>query len=188
MRFSALTRSLLAICIGAFGLSVVNPNQAAAQEAESLVTSLVSRLDLPPLEEASIYLPSQPNLRLVIRLGDRRVYLYRDEQLHVSYPIAVGREGWETPTGNFMVTQKIKDPSWEHPWTGEVVPPGPDNPLGMGWLGFWSDGVNSVGFHGTTDESKIGQAVSHGCVRMRNQDILALLTQVEVGTPVIVEP
>ncbi|WP_448572469.1 L,D-transpeptidase, partial [Trichothermofontia sp.] len=68
-----------------------------------------------------------------------------------------------------------------------VIPPGPDNPLGPRWIGFWTDGKNFIGFHGTPNESLIGQAVSHGCVRMRNQDIQALYAQVEMGTPVVVE-
>lgn len=47
---------------------------------------------------------------------------------------------------------------------------------------------NYAGFHGTTNESLIGQAVSHGCVRMRNDDIRALFEKIEVGTRVIVQP
>ncbi|WP_413160767.1 L,D-transpeptidase [Capilliphycus salinus ALCB114379] len=132
--------------------------------------------------------PSQPKLHLIIRLGDRRVYVYRREQLLTSYPIAVGRDGWETPTGEYKVIQKIQEPSWEHPFTGEIIPPGPDNPLGMRWIGFWTDGTNYIGFHGTPNEDTVGQAASHGCIRMLNQDVLLLFDKVTIGTPVIVEP
>ena len=182
---SALSRSLLLIGVSSalFGLCP----QASAQT--EVATSWHEQINLPPLGEASLYLPvPSPPVRLVIRLSDRRVYLYHNDQIETSYPIAIGRRGWETPTGEFAVRQKLKNPAWEHPWTGEVVPPGPDNPLGVGWVGFWSDGVNSIGFHGTPDESLVGQAVSHGCIRMRNADILDLYAQVEVGTPVVVEP
>lgn len=127
-------------------------------------------------------------LNLVLSLSDRRVSVYRGEMLVASYAVAVGREGWQTPTGEFTVFQKQADPAWEHPFTGEVVPPGPDNPLGSRWIGFWSDGTNSIGFHGTPDESLIGSAVSHGCVRMRNEDVLALYEQVSFDTPVTVLP
>ncbi len=131
---------------------------------------------------------TQPPLHLVIRLSNRRVYVYRQEKLLSSYPIAVGREGWETPTGEYQVIQKIQEPSWEHPFTGEIIPPGPDNPLGIRWIGFWTDGTNYIGFHGTPNEDTVGQAASHGCIRMLNQDVKLLFDKVTIGTPVIVEP
>lgn len=127
-------------------------------------------------------------LNLVLGLSARRVSVYRGEMLVASYEVAVGREGWQTPTGDFSVFQKLTDPTWEHPMTGERVPPGPGNPLGTRWIGFWSDGTNVIGFHGTPDESVMGSAVSHGCVRMRNVDILALYEQVGLETPVSVLP
>ncbi|CAD5932199.1 Putative L,D-transpeptidase YqjB [Planktothrix tepida] len=145
--------------------------------------------DVPPLDDPGLFLPSleQPR-RLVLRLGQRRVYLYQGEQVVVSYPVAVGKEGWETPTGNFKVMQKIENPVWQDPWTGEVRSPGPNSALGLRWIGFWTDGKDVIGFHGTPTINSIGQAASHGCVRMRNEDVVALFEQVEVGTPVIVEP
>lgn len=126
--------------------------------------------------------------RLILKLRERRVYVYQGENLLSDYPVAIGRQGWETPTGNFKVMQMIQNPSWEHPWNGTVIEPGPDNPLGDRWIGFWTDGKNFIGFHGTPGEHLIGQAVSHGCVRMRNRDIQSLFKQVEIGTPVFVEP
>ncbi|MEC4895338.1 MAG: L,D-transpeptidase [Oscillatoria sp. PMC 1051.18] len=152
--------------------------------------------ELPPLGEADEYLPREENFsepvsvvtRLVIKLGSRRVYVYQGKNELVSYPIAIGRAGWETPTGSFQVMQKMRDPVWEHPLTGELVPPGPNNPLGDRWIGFWTDGTNYIGFHGTPNEQLVGQAVSHGCIRMFNQDVRALFEKVTVGTPVIVEP
>lgn len=145
--------------------------------------------DFPPLNDPGLFLPSleQPR-RLVLRLGQRRVYLYQGEQVVASYPVAVGKEGWETPTGNFKVMQKIENPVWQDPWTGEVRSPGPNSALGLRWIGFWTDGKDVIGFHGTPTINSIGQAASHGCVRMRNEDVVALFEQVEVGTPVIVEP
>ncbi len=131
---------------------------------------------------------TQPELHLVIKLSDRRVYVYRQQQLLTSYPIAVGREGWETPTGQYQVIQKIQEPAWQHPFTGEIIPPGPENPLGMRWIGFWTDGTNYIGFHGTPNEDTVGQAASHGCIRMLNQDVQLLFDKVTIGTPVIVEP
>ena len=72
----------------------------------------------------------------MIRLSDRRVYVYQDDQLKTSYPIAIGREGWETPTGTHKVIQKIPNPSWKHPFTGEIIPPVQKIPWGKDGLVF----------------------------------------------------
>lgn len=141
----------------------------------------------PSLDDAESYLPTE-SVRVILRLGERRVYVYRGEQVEVSYPVAVGKEGWETPTGTFTVTQKIANPQWQNPWTGEAMPPGPNSALGLRWIGFWTNGEDFIGFHGTPTLNSIGQAASHGCVRMRNEDVIGLFEKVELGTPVIVEP
>jgi lipoprotein-anchoring transpeptidase ErfK/SrfK len=144
---------------------------------------------LPGLDDPSIFLPSgKPKMRLVLRLGQRRVFVYRNDQQVASYPVAVGKAGWETPTGQFKVIQMVENPVWQNPWTGEVRPPGPDSALGLRWIGFWTDGKDTIGFHGTPTINSIGQAASHGCVRMRNEDVVALFNQVEMGTLVVVEP
>ncbi|MCA1992743.1 MAG: L,D-transpeptidase [Coleofasciculus sp. S288] len=161
-------------------------NSAAGLQLELPATE---PLKLPPLGEPDPFLPREEiPTHLVIKLSDRRVYVYQGDQLQTSYPIAVGKQGWETPTGTFQVRQMIRNPSWQHPWTDEVVPPGPGNPLGSRWISFWTDGRNEIGFHGTPNEELIGQAVSHGCIRMRNQDVQALFEKVSVGTPVTVQP
>lgn len=146
-------------------------------------------LELPTLGGATSFLPEATrDLRLVLRVSQRRVFLYEGDQVIASYPVAVGKPGWETPTGSFKITHKVKNPIWENPFTGQVVPAGAGNPLGDRLMVFAQLGNRGfVGFHGTTNESLIGQAVSHGCVRMRNDDIRALFEKVQVGVPVIVE-
>ncbi|MBD2460844.1 L,D-transpeptidase [Oscillatoria sp. FACHB-1407] len=126
---------------------------------------------------------------LEIDLSDRRLTLYQGETQLKSYPVAVGRRGWRTPIGNFEVMQKIQDPTWVNPLTGQVVAGGSaNNPLGRYWIGFWTDGYNWVGMHGTPNPESVGRAVSHGCVRLYNHDIQELFAIVEVGTPVRVVP
>ncbi len=175
------------------------PPQPTLDAARSLPPSAPST-DVTPLpprypSDASFLLPPRPifaepqstAMRLVLRLSDRRVYLYRGDDVEVSYPVAVGKAGWETPVGSYEVMAMIEDPSWENPFTGAVIPAGPDNPLGDRWIGFWTDGSNFIGFHGTPNEGSVGRAASHGCVRMYNRDINELFTVVAMGTPVIVE-
>lgn len=132
--------------------------------------------------------PQAVQSRLLVDLSDRSVTLFRRGKAIAEYPIAVGQEGWETPTGTFTVEDKHPDPEWEHPITGEVVPAGADNPLGSRWIGFWTDGLNQIGFHGTNQAELIGLAVSHGCIRMMNADIEEMYEQVEMGTTVVVRP
>ncbi|MEM8501899.1 MAG: L,D-transpeptidase [Cyanobacteria bacterium P01_D01_bin.1] len=126
-------------------------------------------------------------IRLVLRLGERRVYVYRGETVEESYPVAIGRKGWETPTGEFEVFDQISEPGWTNPFTNEVMGPGPNNPLGDRWIAFWTDGNNSIGFHGTPNRDSVGKAASHGCVRMYNEDVKELFEIVAIGTPVTVE-
>jgi lipoprotein-anchoring transpeptidase ErfK/SrfK len=126
--------------------------------------------------------------KLVIDLSDRKVYLYRDDRVIGNYAIAVGKKGWETPTGNFAIREMIRDPAWQNPFQGNVIPAGQENPLGDRWIGFWTDGNNSIGFHGTPNEESVGKAASHGCIRMYNRDVRVLFDQVAIGTPVIVQP
>lgn len=159
--------------------------EVVSPDMPSTEVLLLPHHKIPPLGGAEDFLP-RVEQRLVLDLSDRRVYLYVNDEQIAAYPVAVGRAGWETPTGEFEVFQRVADPVWQHPFTEEIVPPGPENPLGARWLGFWTDGTNFIGFHGTPQEELIGQAVSHGCVRMRNADIEVLFEQVEVGTPVIV--
>lgn len=158
-------------------------------ETEKLAENSVIQPEMGSEGEAEDSAAAVPRIsHLEIRLGDRRVYAYDAETLLYSYPIAVGKSGWETPTGDFAVFQMIENPAWEHPWNGSVIPPGPGNPLGDRWIGFWSDGTNAIGFHGTPAEELVGQAVSHGCIRMKNNDVRALFEKVTVGTPVYVRP
>lgn len=63
-------------------------------------------------------------IRLVLNLKQRRVYVYQGNRSIISYPVAIGRKNWETPTGQFTVIQMVRDPYWEHPLTGQIVPRG----------------------------------------------------------------
>ncbi|MEL7034294.1 MAG: L,D-transpeptidase [Cyanobacteria bacterium J06592_8] len=162
--------------------------QGSAAQAAVIPSNLLNP-SLPGLDDPSRFLPlGNPQIRLVLRLAQRRVFVYRNDQQVASYPVAVGKPGWETPTGEFQIIQMVENPVWENPWTGEVRQAGPDSALGLRWIGFWTDGKDTIGFHGTPTVNSIGRAASHGCVRMRNEDVVALFNQVEMGTVVIVEP
>jgi lipoprotein-anchoring transpeptidase ErfK/SrfK len=122
-------------------------------------------------------------IRLEVSLSKRQVALYQGKTRLKTYSIAIGRTGWETPKGLFHVNQMLQNPTWIQPFTDELIPPDdPRNPLGGYWIGFWTDGRNSIGFHGTSDPKSVGSAISHGCLRMHNQDIQELFQIVQPNT------
>ena len=126
---------------------------------------------------------------IVVDRSNFTVTLYRDLQVEKTYTVAIGAEGFDTPTGLYSIQDKQVDPVWSVPdsdWAGdlagEVIPPGPDNPLKARWMGIY----DGAGFHGTADEASLGSAASHGCVRMSVADVIDLYDRVDVGTPVYI--
>lgn len=197
VRGESLVRNLMLLCLSTSIVLLGGQRQAVASERaeqvgmlqESLVEKQLPALmvELPPIGEASQFIPLE-EVRLVLRLSQRRVYVYKGSELQASYPVAIGKPGWETPVGTFKVFTMEKDPIFKSFRTGKEIGPGPDNPLGPRWIGIWTDGKTQLGFHGTNEPELIGQAVSHGCIRMHNKDVIALYDQVSVGTTVIIEP
>jgi lipoprotein-anchoring transpeptidase ErfK/SrfK len=126
---------------------------------------------------------------VTIDRGAFRLRVYSHLRFVRAYPIAVGQQGLQTPAGLYHVQNKVVNPSWQVPfssWTGslagQVIPPGPDDPLKARWLGIF----NGAGIHGTDETWSIGHAVSHGCVRMTIPDVIDLYGRVRVGTPVYI--
>jgi lipoprotein-anchoring transpeptidase ErfK/SrfK len=108
-----------------------------------------------------------------------------------SYPIAVGKQGLETPPGLYDVQWKETNPSWHvpnAPWAGALagrtIPPGPDDPIKARWMAF----NGGAGIHGIdpSEYGSIGHDASHGCVRMRIPDVISLYAHTPVHTPVYV--
>ncbi|MGC1309300.1 MAG: L,D-transpeptidase [Phormidesmis sp.] len=169
-----------------------SPNAAAANTPAAAGQPIVTPADNlnrgGSAPTADIAPSATTNSRVVLSLQDRRVHLYSGEMLVSSYPVAIGASDTPTPVGQFAVSQMVVDPVWQSPWTGEVHEPGPNSALGLRWIGFASSADGSFGFHGTPTIDSIGKAASNGCVRMRNDDVVALFSQVSVGTPVTVLP
>jgi vancomycin resistance protein YoaR len=130
---------------------------------------------------------------LLVRQGERRVYLYRDQEIIRDWPVAVGLAGSPTPTGIFQIGAKRANPTWNNPsptgWGSDMpafIGPGPDNPLGLRALNWNRDGRDTlIRFHGTPNEASIGEAASRGCVRLRNDDAIEMFDLVPTGTTVV---
>ena len=139
-------------------------------------------------------LPEAPRSGLVVNVAEMRIYYFpEDESIVRTWPISIGRVGWETPLGETSIVRKKARPTWYPPDSireeaarggnplPRVVGPGPDNPLGSHalYLGF-----PQYLIHGTNKPFSIGMRVSHGCVRMYPEHIVELYELVEPGTPV----
>ncbi len=145
-------------------------------------------------------LPTTAREGIVVNLPEHRLYYYPktpkgQKPVVITYPVSIGKMDWHTPLGKTRVVTKTERPSWtppesvrkEHLANGDplpaVVPPGPDNPLGLYAMRLdIKPGAYLI--HGTNNPIAVGMAVTHGCIRMYPEDIEALFPLVPVGTPV----
>ncbi|MBV9078926.1 MAG: L,D-transpeptidase [Methylobacteriaceae bacterium] len=130
---------------------------------------------------------------IVVETRDRQLYYVLPGGRAVRYGVAVGDEayGW---TGTAEIARKAEWPNWNPPaemikrWPHvHPVEGGPNSPLGARALYLHQGNKDTLyRIHGTNEPEKIGQAVSSGCIRMRNLDVVDLFNRVPVGTKVIV--
>lgn len=115
-------------------------------------------------------------------------YCFGDE-VAAAWEVGVGREGRDTRAGVYTIGAKQERPMWS-PVGREPVPFGdPTNPLGTRWLAWYQEGrATSLGFHGTNDPTGVGQRVSEGCIRMRNEDVEQLFEILPLNAEVRVQP
>ncbi|HEY6270892.1 MAG TPA: L,D-transpeptidase [Terriglobales bacterium] len=117
--------------------------------------------------------------QIVISLPYRQLALLVDGELVKVYPIAVGKSETPSPEGEFTIINHAVNPTYRH---GETeIGPGKDNPLGTRWMGL---SLKGYGIHGTNVESSVGKMASHGCFRMKTQDVEDLYRRVQVGDAV----
>jgi lipoprotein-anchoring transpeptidase ErfK/SrfK len=131
---------------------------------------------------------------LIVKTPERALYYVMGDGEAMRYSIGVGREGFQW-SGNSRIVSKAEWPDWRPPQTmiereaakGHAIPPfmegGPGNPLGARAMYI---GGTIYRVHGTNAESSIGGAVSSGCIRMMNADVIDLYERVKVGSPIYV--
>lgn len=137
----------------------------------------------------TVYNPGNPNATPVSRVvADKKtetLYAYDDQDhLIASYPTTVGSTSTPSPTGTHKVEVKVHQPNYTY--TGDdgsksIIPPGPNNPVGLVWIGLSKP---SYGIHGSPDPERISRQASAGCVRLTNWDALALLGTIQNGATV----
>lgn len=123
---------------------------------------------------------------IVISTSARTLYYVLGNGQAIRYPVGVGKAGMAW-SGTGFIARKHLRPAWSNPpelGGGPVIPGGsPRNPMGAAALGL---DRGNYAIHGTNDPSSIGGYVSHGCIRMRNEDVLDLYRRVSIGTNVYV--
>ena len=121
---------------------------------------------------------------IIVSTSQRMLYFVLPGERAVRYPVGVGRAGlaWH---GHARIARKDLRPAWtREPGRSEVIPSGsPRNPMGAAAMGL---DRGNYAIHGTNDPGSIGGYVSHGCIRMHNQDVLDLYYRAPVGTNVYV--
>ena len=169
-------------------------------EANPSVSPWLPGANTPVLLPTQYVLPDVPRVGIVLNIASKRLFYFPEmgagqDQVVFTYPIGIGRVGWETPLGSTEVVAKAVNPSWwvpasvraEHAEMGnplpKVIPPGPDNPLGTRVLKLEMPGYL---IHGTNSPYGVGMRVSHGCIRLYPENIEFMYELVMVGEPVII--
>ncbi|MFF2484550.1 L,D-transpeptidase [Paenibacillus sp. NPDC058071] len=111
-----------------------------------------------------------PEYRIIVDLSDRMLYLLDGDIVVRAFPVGIGTIVTATPSGEFTIINKQ---------------PNPGGPFGVFWMGLSKP---HYGIHGTNDPASIGHLVSHGCIRMYNEDVLELSRIVPIGTRVTIRP
>jgi len=138
--------------------------------------------------------PNEPGISLHISVKEEILEVRANEKLVAAFPVTVGSKQTASPIGHWKVQAIAKLPNFRYDLKmlkeGErssnfhLLPPGPNNPVGVIWIALNKKGI---GIHGTEDPDSIGRNASHGCIRLANWDIVKLATMVKPGVLVTVE-
>lgn len=171
-----------------FGLGY-NEIVAANPTVDPILPALGTKIVIPSMW----ILPDVPHQGIVINISEMRLYYFPPGRRGrvLTYPVGIGDEGWETPTGDYRIIEKIVNPTWHVPLSIQrqkpelpaVVPPGPDNPLGTRALRL---SLRTILIHGTNHPFGIGRKVSHGCIHLYPEDIIKLFRQAKIHTKVTI--
>jgi lipoprotein-anchoring transpeptidase ErfK/SrfK len=136
----------------------------------------------------------EPSRSLVVSTKTNMVEVHERDKLIAVFPVTVGSSETNSPIGRWKVQRITKLPTFrydkqmlkhgERSGDFHLLPPGPNNPVGIMWIALNKKGI---GLHGTDSPDQIGRNASHGCIRLANWDVVKLAALVEKGTPVTIE-
>jgi lipoprotein-anchoring transpeptidase ErfK/SrfK len=181
--------------LGATAKSLDNIDRKIQQSGKNKSHSTRSRSDFSPITRKSVSFPSKYSPgTIVIRTSERRLYHVTSSGRAIAYGIGVGKSGF-TWSGTNRISRKAEWPGWTPPARmrareakkGRILPAympgGPNNPLGARAMYI---GSTMYRIHGTNQPWTIGRAMSSGCIRMANDDVKHLYSNVNVGARVVV--
>lgn len=113
---------------------------------------------------------------VLVSIADRRLAVMEDGNVLAYFPVAVGAVVSPSPTGEFEIVNRVANPAYYH--DGVVVAASNNSPVGTRWIGL---NLKGYGIHGTNAPRSIGQATSHGCIRLKNRDVEQLYAMLRVG-------
>ena len=147
-------------------------------------TALFTALSLLTL--GLIHAPARAEKSIEISLKERYLTLFDNGKVVERFPVAIGAPESPTPAGSYAITRMEDAPVYHK--GGKVIAPGPKNPVGVRYMAYFQLGSGEYAIHGTAWPNwvKLRSAVSLGCIRMLNKDVVTLFQQVDVGTPVVV--
>jgi len=178
-------------------LTLISANLALATSKQDIKTYDEIVASTPeaqsPIRRFETWFPSDEKPgTVIVKASEKRLYLVLGESRALKYGIGVAREGFEW-SAELKVSMKRQWPDWtppeemlkRQPDLPKHMDGGPDNPLGARALYL---GATLYRIHGSNEPETIGTAVSSGCIRMANEDIIDLYERVSVGAKVIIEP
>jgi lipoprotein-anchoring transpeptidase ErfK/SrfK len=121
---------------------------------------------------------------ILINKSQNVLFLKSGEEVIKIYHVSTGKDNI-TPVGTFKIATKIEKPVWFRNGGSPIPSESPENELGSRWMGFDTD--SHYGIHGTLHPESIGQQVTAGCVRLKNEDVEELFDIVPVGTQVVIQ-
>jgi lipoprotein-anchoring transpeptidase ErfK/SrfK len=162
-------------------LQALNPGKSFRKSGETIVVANVN--NDPPDRKAA---------RIEVDKGKRELSVYADDgSLIMAAPATIGSTEKPAPSGTLQVRSVTHNPTYQynpeyhfqgvHSKRPFTIKPGPNNPVGLVWIGL---SLRSYGIHGTPDPTKVSKNASHGCIRLTNWDALKLAAIVKRGTPV----
>lgn len=165
---------LLSVAAGSNEMSTDRIHQTAA--ALIVLSTLFGRTATAADNVVRTASPTVVQRRVVVSIPDRKLAVIEDGEVVTVFPVAVGKAATPSPVGTFTIVNRVANPTYYKP--GKVVAPGAANPVGTRWIGLSEKGY---GIHGTDNPASIGFAKSHGCIRLRNQDVERLFDRVRTG-------
>jgi lipoprotein-anchoring transpeptidase ErfK/SrfK len=165
-------------------LKRLNPGKDFSKEGEQLMVPNV--LDTAPLPKAG---------RIVVDKSDHVLMLFDTDGVQIAqFPASTGSDKDPLPIGTWKVKLISENPEfhynpklfWDAKPTDEKarIAPGPNNPVGVAWIDISKP---HYGIHGTPEPASIGKSQSHGCIRLTNWDVAALIKSVPVGTEILLQ-